>query len=100
VPDGLQHQLRPVAVLDVGRVDDDGEDQAERVDQEVSLAAVDLLTAVVAVRPPPFGRLDRLAVEDGDGGRPLLALGPPQMPRNLSCRRSSVPSFLQVMKYQ
>lgn len=48
----LQDEARPVAVLKAGFVNDDGEDQAEGVDDEVAFAAVDLLSGVVAARPP------------------------------------------------
>ena len=41
-----------IAVADVGRGHLDLADQAEGVDQQVALAAVDLLGAVVAVSPP------------------------------------------------
>jgi hypothetical protein len=47
-----QHQLGPVAVLDVGGVDDDGQEQAHRVYDDVPLASLDLLAGVVAARPP------------------------------------------------
>jgi hypothetical protein len=46
----------------VGRMDDDGEDQAEGVDEEMALLALDLLARVIARRvdaPPLFPRLSR-----------------------------------------
>ena len=46
----VEHQRRAVAILDVGRVDDDVEHQAERVDKNVPLAARDLLARIVARR--------------------------------------------------
>jgi hypothetical protein len=46
-----QHELRPVAVLDADGVNDDREDQAQAVDEDVPFAAVDLLARVVAARP-------------------------------------------------
>jgi hypothetical protein len=42
----------PVGVLDVGRVDDDPEQQPRAVDRDVALAAPDLLGRIVAPRPP------------------------------------------------
>lgn len=53
----VQNQTRAVAVLQVGRMDDDGEDQAEGVDEEMALLAFDLLARVIARRVearPPF----------------------------------------------
>ena len=56
----IEDQDGAVAVLYVGRVDDDGEDQAEGVDQEMALFALDLLARVIARRVdarPPFSAL-------------------------------------------
>ncbi len=53
----VQNQKGAVTVLYVGRVDGDGEDQAEGVDQEMTLLALDLLARVIARRVdarPPF----------------------------------------------
>lgn len=53
LPDQLgQHQLGPVAVLDVGGVYDYGQDQAQGVYDDVPLASLDLLAGVVTARPP------------------------------------------------
>ena len=52
-----QHGARAVAVLDVRGMDGDAQQQAERVDQNVALAALDLFARVVArriERGPPF----------------------------------------------
>ena len=58
VPSRLPEQrLRAVTVLHAGRVDVDGEQQAERVGQDVALAANDLLTGIVpgrVERSPPL----------------------------------------------
>src|SRR5260221_8873240 len=62
------HELRTVAVLRVGRMHDCFEEQTERVDQHMPLAAVDLLAAGGVVRGALFGRLDRLTVENGSAG--------------------------------
>lgn len=46
-----------VAVLNIGRMNDDVQQEAQRVDQDVPLATFDLLTRVVARRiepRPPF----------------------------------------------
>jgi hypothetical protein len=47
-----QHQLGPVAVLDIGGMHDEGQDQAQGVYDDVPLATLDLLAGVVAAGPP------------------------------------------------
>ena len=52
-----QRLVGAVAILDVGRVDEDAHEQAERVDQDVALAPRDFLARIVALRVdrgPPF----------------------------------------------
>ena len=46
----VEDQPGAVAILDVGRVDDDAQQQAKRVDENVPLAARDLLARVVPLR--------------------------------------------------
>ena len=46
----VEDERRAVAVLHVGGVDDDVDQEAERVDENVALAARDLLARVVALR--------------------------------------------------
>ena len=56
----VQDQEGAVTVLYVGRVDGDREDQAEGVDQEMALLALDLFARVIARRVdarPPFSAL-------------------------------------------
>ena len=48
----LQHQFRPVTVLNVRRVDHHHQDQPQRIDDDVPLAPVDLLARVISPRPP------------------------------------------------
>jgi len=53
----LQDLADAVAILDVCRVDDDAQEEAERVDQDVALATRDLLARVIPLRVhrrPPF----------------------------------------------
>jgi hypothetical protein len=52
-----QQERRAVAVLHIGRMDDDVQQQAERVDEDMPLAAGDFLACVEALRidrRPPF----------------------------------------------
>ena len=56
----IQDQKSAVAVLQVGRMDGDGEDQAEGIDEEMTFLAFDLLARVIARRVdmrPPFSAL-------------------------------------------
>lgn len=53
----VEDQQRAIAILQIGRVDDDVQQEAERVDENVPLAARDLLARVIARRidrRPPF----------------------------------------------
>ena len=47
-PGALQHALGPVAILDIGAVDMDGEQPTVGVGQDVALSAPDLLAGVIA----------------------------------------------------
>ena len=52
LPDQLgQHQFGPVAVLDIGRMHDEGQEQTHGVYDNVPLATLDLLAGIVAARP-------------------------------------------------
>ena len=46
------HQLAAVAILDVGRMHDQRDDQSERVDDQMTLATLDLLGRVEPAVPP------------------------------------------------
>jgi hypothetical protein len=52
VPDALEELLRPVTVLDASGRHHYCQDQPERIDEEVTLAAFDLFACVVAPEPP------------------------------------------------
>jgi len=49
-PRGAQHLVRSVAVLHIGWVDDDAQEEAQRIDQDVALAAGDFLPRIKALR--------------------------------------------------
>ena len=54
----IEHQARAVAVLNVGGMNRDTQEQAKRVDEDMPLAARNFLGAVKALRiemGPPFG---------------------------------------------
>ena len=46
----IEDKPRPVAILHIGRVDDDVQEEAERVDEDVPLAARDLLARIEPLR--------------------------------------------------
>ncbi len=53
----IEDPSRAVAILDVGGMNDNGQEQAERVDENMPLAARDLLARIIALgidRGPPF----------------------------------------------
>ena len=56
-------------------MNDAAQQQAQRVDQDVALAAVDLLAGIVAARAAAFAGPDRLAVDDAGGRLRLTARG-------------------------
>ena len=66
-------QGQAVAVLDVGGMDDQPQRQAQRVGEQMSLAAVDLLAGIEPPRATRLGCLDALAVDDPGGRRGLPA---------------------------
>jgi site-specific DNA recombinase len=100
VLDPLQDEPGPVAVLDVGGVDHHDHQQAERIDEDVPLAAADLLAGVVAADPLFSVVLtDWLSMIAAEGWR-CRPSACRRSPRSSSIRRSKIPSFFQCMKYQ
>jgi hypothetical protein len=95
----LEQRQGAVAILDVGGVDVCGEDQAERVDQDVALLAFDLLPGVIARRvdtSAPFSALFTLWLSM------IATLGLASLPasslawtNSAWCKRISVPSQSQ-----
>jgi hypothetical protein len=67
----LEDQNRTIVILNIRRMNDEGQNQAHRVDDDVTFAAVDLLARIVAPLATDLGRLDRLAVDDRSTGRSL-----------------------------
>ena len=73
----IQDQKGAVAVLQVGRMDGNGKDQTEGIDEEMALLAFDLLARVIArrvdVRPPfsaPFTLWLSITAALGEASRP------------------------------
>src|SRR6202165_1809233 len=49
----IENQPRPVAVLNIAGMDDDVQQETERIDQDMTLASSDLLARIVALRVEP-----------------------------------------------
>jgi hypothetical protein len=92
VPENCQQGLGPVTILHTRRGDDDGQDQPERVDEEMPLAALDLFVRIKAA-DPPFSVVftDWLSMSPAVGWRRLPAAARTS-PRNRSCISGQIPS--------
>lgn len=54
-PHLLKHEFRPVTVLHFGAMDDDGKQQAQRVNDDMTLTTPYFLARIITVRPPFCG---------------------------------------------
>jgi hypothetical protein len=99
VPEECQQGFGPVTILHTRRGDNDGQDQPERVDEEMPLAAFDLFVDIKAAEPP-FSVVftDWLSRIPALGWRRLPA-ATRTSPRSKSCIRCQVPSWRQRQKY-
>jgi hypothetical protein len=50
--EATEEELGSIAILDISGMNNDGDQQPERIDEEVPLSAVDLLARIVAMGPP------------------------------------------------
>lgn len=71
----LCNEVSAFLILPMCRMHDNRAKQTERVHGDVPLAARDLLAGIVAPIVAPFGRANRLTVDDGNARRRLLAGG-------------------------
>ena len=69
----LQQEFGPCAIMDVSRVYLVLQKRALCVDEQMTLAAVDLLAAIVPAWPTHLAGLDRLAVDDRRRGLRIAA---------------------------
>ena len=95
----IDDQPRPISVLDIGRMHHHRQQQAYGIYDDVSLSTVDLLTSIIATRPP-FSVVFTLWLSM------IAALGVGFLPsasrtqgRSVSLTRSHVPSMVQLRKY-
>ena len=63
MPDRGEDAHRTIAVLDVGGMDLQPDQVAQRIDDDMALAALDLLAGVIPPWAAAFGGFDRLAVD-------------------------------------
>src|SRR5260221_12944508 len=68
-----QHERGARAILQVGGMHHDLEQQTAGIHEHMPLATLHLFAAVVAMRPVWFGRLDRLAIDDGGSASGLAS---------------------------
>src|SRR5688572_26396602 len=69
----LQQEFGPCAIMNVSRMHPVLQQRALCVDEQMALAAVDLLAAVIAARSAHLRGLDRLAVDDRRRGLRIAA---------------------------
>ena len=72
ISNGLYEIDSPVTILNGGAVDDDEQHAAQRVGDDMALAARNLLARVIATNATAFGGFDRLAVDHTGTGRRLF----------------------------
>jgi hypothetical protein len=99
VREHAKQQLRAIAILDIGGVNDDGDQQPERVDEQVPLASTDFLARIVTARPPfsvVFTDWLSMTPAVGNSSRPSARRS---SPRSLSWMERHVPSFFHALKY-
>ncbi len=61
----VEYQASAITVLNVGRMDDNFEQVADGVDQDVAFASADLLAGIIAAFTARLSRLHTLAVQNG-----------------------------------
>lgn len=69
-----EQQARPIAILNIGRVDADQQDQSQRIDQKMSLSSHHLLASIVSTNSALLSCAHTLRVEDRSRGGFFLVL--------------------------
>ena len=99
MPEDVEEVLCPIAVLHVGRRNDDRQHQPEGIYEEVTLTTLDLLARVIAPDPPcSVVFTDWLSMMPALGWRCVPA-ATSTSPRSRSCMCCQVPSLRQRQKY-
>jgi len=63
----LEHQASAIAILNIARMNHHGQNQTQRINQEMPLSSHDLLACIVAAHSSVVRYLNALAVEDRSG---------------------------------
>jgi hypothetical protein len=86
-----QDEHGSILVLNIGRMDDERQDQAQRIDNDMALASIDLLSGIVTPLAADLRRLDGLTVDNRRaGGRRAF---PAFRPENSEFRPASRRAF-------
>ncbi len=93
-----QNQLRALAILDGCRMDDDVQDQTQRINQEMSLASHNLLSRIIAAHSSVVRCLNALRIDDRSGRGFFFPLRSRTRSRRESWMVCHSPSRRQVMK--
>ena len=72
--DGVEDRRGAIAVLDIGAVDDQTDQQTQRIGDDMALAPVDLLARVIAPKTTAFSGFHALAVDHARRRAGLAAL--------------------------
>ena len=98
VTQGGEQQAGAVAVLQVGRMHADQENQSQGIDQKVSLSSCHLLASIVAANSSLLSCAHALRVEDRSGGGFFFPAFRRTASRNASLSWVHTPCFFQCAK--
>jgi hypothetical protein len=87
---GLDDLGSAVPILDIGGMDQHEEQETQRVGDDVTLAALDLLACIITGNSAAFGRLEALAVDDARSRATSGAERNSVTSTNLAIRRNRV----------
>ena len=97
-PQGREQQTSAVAILEVGRVHADQQNQSQRIDQKMSLSSCHLLASIVATNSALLSCAHTLRVEDRSRGGFFLPAWTRTASRKASFSRAHTPCFFQWAK--
>ena len=103
VANGPQHIDRPVAVLDIGGMNEDEDQEAAGVGQDMALAAFHLLARVIARYSAAFRGFHALAVDHSGAGLAFAPLNLAQVyhqHRVDAIEKSAAPPGVEVTPYR
>lgn len=98
VTQGREKQARSIAILNIGRVDADQQDQSQGIDQKMSLSSHHLLASIVSTNSALLSCAHTLRVEDRSRGGFFLPAWSRTASRSASFSRAQIPCFFQWAK--